>query len=133
MYGAIVILCVSIKEGEIFTGLLCVILYMLIVYHPFLFLTRYYIFNVYIENEILYVHYSNFNRKNVLKENLKDIVVICDNKSSFGSFRKIQLRKKISKYDSKKILTQYCYLDWAKEENINALKKMIEDAQSHKE
>ena len=70
--------------------------------------------------------------KKTIMFDIKDInVELCI--KTFRTAPYMTIWKKMSKYDSKKILTQYCYLDWAKEENINALKKMIEDAQSHKE
>jgi len=128
----IIIYTITFTVEEILSLIIYVIWMILFIYMTVLRRIKTYITYFLIEEKVLMVMYRFYNMKKTIMFDIKDInVELCI--KTFRTAPYMTIWKKMSKYDSKKILTQYCYLDWAKEENINALKKMIEDAQSHKE
>lgn len=92
---------------------------------PIVFLRKY-VYELKIENDVLYIEYMIYNRKYILKKELDGLRIYYDNPSR-TRWIIITFGQKVHGYNNKVFLTQYLFADWNNKEKLKEFVKFVED------
>ena len=126
MYDLVMILFLLITIAIPIFG----VIFLLYHFLPIIFEIRKYIYEISLEENQLYIRYLYFNTSKEVYIDIKKCKFFNES-SERGLFlsESFHIGEKTNKTYSKKVITQYKICDWAKQENIDALKRMLENKQ----
>jgi len=101
----------------------------LIHFLPIIVESRNYIYKININDDIVEITYSHFYKTKVCFIPINSVKIYEDFGSVGNLLSALYIGEKTNKTYFKKVITQYKICDWAKQENIDALKRMLENKQ----